>query len=176
MASPHIAGVAALVLSAQMARGMTPYNAGQMRLLLQQTSRPFPVAPDPLKPIGTGIVDAAAAIRRATQQGQVESEVLTKGVVLGNQTARTAPFTLVYKMSVPQGTALLNLRTFGGSGDVSVYVGQVNTLPTETQYLSKSEHAGNSESVVLRSPAAGTYYLLVKSAAPFTGVNVLGLN
>jgi serine protease len=63
MASPHVAGVAALVQSV----APTPLTQEQMRSLLKRTARAFPVAID--KPIGPGIVDAAAAVN-AARNGQ----------------------------------------------------------------------------------------------------------
>ncbi|MEH6422317.1 S8 family serine peptidase [Pseudomonas sp. CGJS7] len=63
MASPHVAGVAALVQSAV----KDPLTHEQMRTLLKNTARAFPVAPD--RAIGTGIVDANAALVAATGGG-----------------------------------------------------------------------------------------------------------
>lgn len=60
MASPHVAGVAALVQSV----AKTPLTQAQMRTLLKNTARAFPVSPGD-KPIGVGIVDANAAVNAA---------------------------------------------------------------------------------------------------------------
>ncbi|KRB06225.1 S8 family serine peptidase [Lysobacter sp. Root690] len=57
MAAPHVAGVAALVQSV----APTPLTQEQMRTLLKNTARAFPVSPG-TKPIGAGIVNAAAAV------------------------------------------------------------------------------------------------------------------
>ncbi len=56
MASPHVAGVAALVQAA----AATPLTQAQMVALLKNTARAFPSTPD--RPIGAGIVDANAAV------------------------------------------------------------------------------------------------------------------
>lgn len=64
MASPHVAGVAALVQSI----APTPLTQEQMRTLLKNTARAFPVSPGS-KPIGAGIVDAAAAVTAAQGGG-----------------------------------------------------------------------------------------------------------
>jgi len=56
MASPHVAGVAALVQSV----ASTPLTHSQMRTLLRDNTRPFPSTPS--QPIGTGIVDANASV------------------------------------------------------------------------------------------------------------------
>ncbi|ALN56775.1 peptidase, families S8 and S53 [Lysobacter enzymogenes] len=60
MATPHVAGVAALVQSV----ARTPLTQEQMRTLLKNTARPFPVSPG-AKPIGAGIVNADAAVKAA---------------------------------------------------------------------------------------------------------------
>ncbi len=60
MASPHVAGVAALVQSV----ARTPLTQEQMRTLLKDTSRAFPVS-SAGRPIGRGIVDANAAVNAA---------------------------------------------------------------------------------------------------------------
>jgi len=60
MASPHVAGVAALVQSV----ASTPLTLEQMRTLLKNSARAFPVSPG-AKPIGAGIVNADAAVKAA---------------------------------------------------------------------------------------------------------------
>lgn len=61
MAAPHVAGVVALVQSIS----ARPRTTAQMRTLLQETARPFPVRLD--WPLGAGIVDAAAAVAAANR-------------------------------------------------------------------------------------------------------------
>ncbi len=79
-------------------------------------------------------------------------------------------FTLV----VPAGATTLTFRTSGGSGDVSMYVKRGATA-SSTSYDYASAHPNtNTESVAIRAPAAGTYYVTVTGAAVFTGVSVLG--
>ena len=63
MACPHVAGVAALVQSRRRALGQPLYSPAQLENVLKTTTRAFPVAPS--RPIGTGIVNAAAAVSAA---------------------------------------------------------------------------------------------------------------
>ena len=80
-------------------------------------------------------------------------------------------FTLV----VPAGAATLTFRTSGGSGDVSLYV-QRNSAASASSNIAMSAHPNtNTESVTMRTPAAGTYYVTVTSPSVFTGVSVEGL-
>ncbi len=59
MASPHVAGTIALMQAVR----TTPLTPAQVESILKSTLRAFPASND--KPIGTGIVDAAAAVSAA---------------------------------------------------------------------------------------------------------------
>jgi subtilase family serine protease len=97
---------------------------------------------------------------------------LTNGVAVTTQgpAGSSQQFTLV----VPGGSTSLTFRTTGGSGDVSVYVKR-GSAASSTSYDYVSAHPStNTESVVVRTPAAGTYYVTVTSPSVFTGVSVVG--
>ncbi|HEX8703025.1 MAG TPA: S8 family serine peptidase, partial [Myxococcaceae bacterium] len=66
MATPHVAGVAALMQSRRIAVGEAPYTPAQLESLLRSTARAFPVTLD--QPLGAGIVNADAAVTRAGQR------------------------------------------------------------------------------------------------------------
>ncbi len=63
MATPHVAGVAALVQSRRLASGLPLFTPAQLETHLRNNVRPFPATPD--QPIGTGIVNADAAVTAA---------------------------------------------------------------------------------------------------------------
>jgi serine protease len=63
MATPHVAGVIALVQSV----ATTPKTPAEMETLLKNTARAFPSTPS--QPIGTGIVNAKAAVDAANGGG-----------------------------------------------------------------------------------------------------------
>lgn len=77
----------------------------------------------------------------------------------------------MYSIVVPAGVGLLNLMTYGGTGNVSLYVGR-DSKPTTTVHGFKSVRPGNNETVRISSPAAGTYYLLVQGETNFGGLSV----
>ncbi len=170
MASPHVAGVVAMVLNAQLGRGKKPFDTGSMRLLLRETARPFKIASD--KPIGPGILDAYAALTRAIDDSSPLISALSNRIPLGNQQSK-AGIARYYAIDVPAGASNLSLRTYGGTGDVTLYVGDIGTIPTVSTYAYRSARAGNTEMVTLATPAAGRYYLMVQSASVFANLTVL---
>lgn len=173
-ASPHVAAVVALMQSAAVAAGKPALTPSQVKNILRATARPFPVTPPVSTPMGAGIVDAAAATLAATQDvGDEEAELLTNRVPMTGQTGGAGDG-LLYKIEVPAGMRSLNLRSYGGNGDVSLYVAY-DSVPTTAMYDRKSAKPGNSEAVVITNPAAGSYYLRVVGEQAFANVSVLGL-
>lgn len=73
MASPHVAGVAALVQSRRVAAGLGAFTPAQLESHLKSNARAFPSTPS--QPIGTGIVNADAAVTAAgVQHGSVPDD------------------------------------------------------------------------------------------------------
>lgn len=174
MASPHVAGVVALMQAAATEAGRPPLTPAQVKALLRGTVKPFTVVPPSSKPQGPGIVDAAAAVHAATQEIPVDQgELLSNRVAIAGQTGAAGDARL-FKIVVPAGMRSLNLRSYGGSGDVSIYVAY-ERVATPTLFDRKSAKPGTGEAVVITQPAAGTYYLSVVGESAFSGVSVLGV-
>ncbi|SFS14532.1 serine protease [Dyella sp. OK004] len=172
-ASPHVAGVVAMILSATQQAGMAPPTPGQVRTILASSARPFPVAVD--QPVGAGIVDAYAAVNKALGRGNGAEIVrlLTRNVILGKQTGGTGA-SILYAIKVPAGATTLNIRTVGGSGDVSLFVRVGNTPSYDGGNADfKSVKPGNNEAVVVAQPKAATYYIRVLGEQAFDNVSVL---
>jgi serine protease len=171
-ATPHVTGTVALVAGALQAAGKPALSPADMKALLTSTARPFPNTPDQV--IGTGIVDAYAAVSKAVGGdnggGGDNATVLNNGDTLAVP-AGNAGDQQLYKIDVPSGVSALVLRTYGGSGDVSLYV-KHDAAPTASDFDRSSIHAGNNESVVITRPAAATYYLLVSGVQAFSGLSV----
>lgn len=100
------------------------------------------------------------------------SVVLANGVGVGNQAGAPAG-EITYSLVVPAGAKQLSLRSYGGTGDVSLYV-KKDAVPTSTSFDFSSVRTGNTEGVTVAAPAAGTYYLKVVGVKAFSGVTVLG--
>lgn len=165
MASPHVAGVAALVQSAVVAAGGAPKTPAELEAILVQSARAFPATPD--KPIGSGLLDAPAALAKAmevpcdpdVEECAPDAIELTNMVPVGNLSGTSGTETL-FSFEVPAGTNLFNLMTYGGTGNASVYV-SADEAPSADAYDYKSTRPGNNETVRVRNPQATTYYILV---------------
>lgn len=174
-ASPHVAGTVALMLGAQQAAGKPAATPAQVRTMLTASARPFPVTVD--KPVGSGIVDAAAAVDLALNVAPpAETAInLGNGQVLGGQSG-AAGTSKLYALQVPAGARNLNLRTFGGSGDVTMYVKAGKAPAADGSDADfKSARPGNTEAVTIATPKATTYYIRVVGVATYKDLSVLGL-
>ena len=169
-ATPHVAATVALVMGALKGSGAAALTPQAMRTVLLSTARPFPATPD--HAIGAGIIDADAAVLQAAggsggggggggNDGSTAIALANGVPVVGN--GASSGGALFYKVVVPASARALVIRTFGGAGDVSLYVSK-DTVPTVNTHDAASVHGGNNESVVNARPAAGTYYVLVTDA------------
>jgi len=173
-ATPHIAGTVAMILRATEEAGLATPTPAQIKSILTSTARRFPVATD--RPIGAGIVNAYAAVNKAlgNDDGGVEPVIsLTKGVLLGNQAGGTDSSSL-YSIDVPVGALNLNIRTLGGSGDVTLFVKADSAPGTEGEGADfTSAKPGNSQAVVIAQPQTATYYIRVYGTQAYSNVSVL---
>ena len=165
MASPHVAGVAALVQSV----AATPLTPAQLELLLKESTRGFPATPD--RNIGLGLLDATIAVDTALlPAGELPVRALTNKVATPGVFG-AAGGGKMYGIVVPAGASLLSLMTYGGTGDVTLYVSR-DVKPTTTSFQLRSQRPGNNETIRVSAPAAGTYYMLVSGVTNFSGLSV----
>jgi len=176
MAAPHVAGTVALVQAGLVAQNRDPLTPAAIKTLLKDTARVFPVAIPATTPIGSGIVDAHAAVTKAlvvpcvpsdTVPCAPEATVLSANVALGNQGSNGAG--VLYSVQVNSGAAL-TLMTFGGTGDASVYVRR-GDVPDAQHFDAKSQRAGNTETIRIAAPQSGMYYIRV--AGSYSGLTVV---
>jgi len=175
MAAPHVAGVAAMVQSALIAEDRDPLTPAELEALLKQTTRAFPTTIPANTPIGTGILNAKAALDKALEEPCTEdcappATPLTNRVALNGQSGASGSATL-YSVEATAGKPLV-VTTYGGTGNVSLYIRKAEA-PTATTFDAKSARAGNSETVRVTAPTAGTYYVLVTGEAAYSGVSVI---
>ncbi|KHL52512.1 PPC domain-containing protein, partial [Xanthomonas cannabis] len=68
--------------------------------------------------------------------------------------------------------AVLSFMTYGGTGDVSLYVSH-EAEPSATSFDAKSTRPGNSETVRFTAPKAGTYYIKLVGASAYAKVTLV---
>ncbi len=165
MATPHVAGVAALILS------VSSKSPSEIETILKSTTRAFPAT---CSQCGTGIVDALAAVQAATGGGGPGPGpgVLSNGVPVTGLSG-SAGTELRYTLTVPAGASNLVFQTAGGTGDADLYV-QHGSAPTTSSYSCRPYLSGNNESCTVASPAAGTWHVMVRGYSAFSGVSLTG--
>ncbi|BDU15712.1 S8 family serine peptidase [Lysobacter auxotrophicus] len=161
MAAPHVAGVVALIQSVS----PTPKTPAQIEALLKSTATPFPATPS--MPIGAGIVNARAAVEAVMPPPIV---ALANGVpVTGLSGARLSE--RLFALTVPAGATGLTFTTVGGTGDADLYV-KFGSAPTTTSYQCRSIKSGNAETCGIATAQAGTYYVMLRGYAAYSGVSL----
>ncbi|MGE5294794.1 MAG: pre-peptidase C-terminal domain-containing protein [Solirubrobacterales bacterium] len=108
---------------------------------------------------------------QATCAGQVAIEELTDGVP-ADRLSGAANSEQFFKMEVPADQSLLEIQLSGGLGDADLYVRQ-GDMPTATQYDYRPYLLGNEETVSVKNPAAGTWYIMIKARKGYEGVSLV---
>lgn len=173
MAAPHVAGIVALMQSAAVEATGNALTPAQVLTMLRQSAHSFPR--EQARPMGNGIADASRAVLLASGQQLPELPPLPlqNGVSLTGQSGET-DLSKTYVMEVPAGTRSLNIRTMGGTGDVSLYA-SVGDVPSAASAQYRSNRSGTAEAIVISRPAAGTWYFRVVGETQYRGISVLGL-
>ncbi|MCS6117011.1 S8 family peptidase [Shewanella baltica] len=98
-----------------------------------------------------------------------DANCLTNGVPVTNLSGATGTEAL-YKIVVPANSQL-NITTSGGTGDVDLYV-KAGTVPTTTSYDCRPYKNGNNESCSITVTQAGTYHVMLRGYANYSGVQL----
>lgn len=164
MASPHVAGVVALM---QAAAAKTPATVEQN---LKNTARPLPGACS--GGCGAGIVDARAAVDANLGTGGGGGTVLQNGVAVTNLSGSTGT-ELRFTLDTTSGASNLSFVTSGGTGDADLYV-KFGSAPTTSVYDCRPFLNGNNETCSFATPQVGTYHVMVRGFSAFSGVSLTG--
>nr|MBA2237279.1 proprotein convertase P-domain-containing protein [Lysobacter sp.] len=162
MASPHIAGVAALYLAANPGASASQVNTAVINAATANKITDVKGSPNRL---------LYSFFDGSTPPPPV-GNVLTKGVAVSNLSASTGN-SLNFTMDVPAGASNLTFNISGGTGDADMYV-KFGTAPTDTSYDCRPYLNGNTETCSFATPQAGTYHVRLKAFSSFSGVSLIG--
>ncbi len=173
MATPHVAGAAALAWSNNIS-----CTASQVRAALKATAIDLETAGRDDK-TGYGLVQTkAASDYLAASCGGGTTPPPTGGNALTNGTAKTglsgsANSSQEFTLEVPAGATDLSFNMTGGTGDADLYV-KFGSSPTTSSYDCRPYKGGNVESCPISNVQAGTYYVKVIGYSAFSGVSLTG--
>ncbi|MBJ7539415.1 S8 family peptidase [Marinomonas transparens] len=178
MATPHVAGVAALLYAVK--PDITPT---EVENILVSSAKSFSAT---CNQCGSGILDANAALMALQNDGgsndgstgsddnnngdTVSGSQLQNGVAIAN-IQLTEGENSYYTIDVPANTGSLRLRTSGGQGDVDLYV-KYNAEPTFRGSDCYSAYDGNDETCTITNPNAGTYHIMLYGYRASSGVSL----
>lgn len=174
MASPHVAGVAALSIGAAIAANRPVPTPMQLREILTQTSLVFPVKPT-LR-IGAGILNAAQAVARAAGASSGGEEgnaiALTRGTL--SKLVASANQSLLYRIDVPGNARNLQIRTLGGSGQLKLFARTTRAPGIDGSGADySSQRTGTTQNIQTALPASDSYFIrLVAGPSGFTNVSL----
>ena len=97
---------------------------------------------------------------------------LSNGVVVSGLSGAAGSGTL-YRLVVPENaTGPLTIRTYSGSGNVSLYA-SLDEVPTAAASDWRSTRPGNNETIVIADPEPGIYYVLLRGETAYSGVRLV---
>ena len=162
MASPHVAGVAALLYAVK--PDATPQ---QIADAITSTAQPFPGSCP--QGCGAGIVDASAAIDAI---GNVQPPPVR---LFRRNLSGAGSSWLIEQVEVPANSRFLFVRTKGGTGDADLYV-RFGAQPTDLEYDCRPALAANDETCILPNPQPGTWYIGIRGNQDYSGVNLIAIS
>ncbi|MDX5405492.1 MAG: S8 family serine peptidase [Chromatiaceae bacterium] len=178
MASPHVAGVAALVWS-----HYPLCTNAQIRSALAATAEDLGDTGRDTS-YGFGLVQAKAAVDYLAQYGCAGDDDDTPppppptGTELVNgetvsALSGAAGDELLFTLNVPEGASNLSFVMNGGTGDADLYV-KFGAEPTASDWDCRPYLFGNNESCPFDPAQAGTYFVKLIGYTAFTDVNLTG--
>ncbi|RHW37243.1 hypothetical protein D1B31_15865 [Neobacillus notoginsengisoli] len=172
MAAPHVAGTAALVLSAN-----PKYSVSQIKNTILKSGIPVPGLD---KWVGTGRMISAGRAVHYTADDELPGVPLSGSQITGALN-NVNDMDDVYSVKLQKGERI-SLSLTGATGtdfDLFLFDRSAKTVLYENgKVLARSQKSGtSSESIVFRAPSAGTYYIDVygkKGKGSYTLKNQLG--
>lgn len=170
MAAPHVAGVVALV---QQVSDPTRTPA-QLEALIKASATPFPRTPD--REIGTGIVNAQAAVAAALSGTVPPGPAPEPGIALDNGIAVTGlsgskGSNRYFTVELPAAASNLLISIGGGAGDADLYV-KAGSRPNSSVFDCRPFRGGNGESCSFPNPVAGIHHVMVTGYRTYSDVSL----
>ena len=162
MASPHVAGVAALYLADN-----PNASPSQVEQALESNATQNAIS----GVNGSPNLLAYSRFGNTPPPPPPGDNALSNGVPVNNLSATTGN-DVTYTLAVPSGATNISFQISGGSGDADMYV-KFGSAPTDSSYDCRPYKNGNSETCS-GSQTGGTYYVRVKAYSSFSGVTLVG--
>jgi len=121
-----------------------------------------------------GFMDYSGLTLKSTYSGGASATVLTNGNAVTGL-AGAVGSEQFYQLAVPANRSTLQISISGGTGDCDLYI-RKDAMPTTDVYDYRPFLVGNRESVVVNSPGAGTWYILLRGYSAYAGVTLLALS
>lgn len=174
MATPHVAGAAALVWSF-----FPQCSDDEIRAVLNNTAKDKGSAGRD-NFYGHGIVQVKAAYDDLNANGCAGSgsggggggggtgvEPVTGSVSnLSDNSGWTR-----YTWTIPEGVSTMNVSISGGSGDADLYM-RYGTRPTTSNYDCRPYLNGNNETCTFNNPSSGTWHIGIRAYSAYSGVTL----
>ncbi|OXS00820.1 S8 family peptidase [Shewanella algae] len=164
MASPHVAGVAALYLAENPALSPT-----QLTNLLVSRASSGKVGDAKTGSPNKLLYSLAGDDGGCGNDCPSNDTPLDNGV--GISVSGVQGSSNYFYIDVPAGAADLNIDLAGGSGDADLYVSQ-GSKPTLNSYQCRPYKSGNNESCSFSSPAEGRWYVMLQGYSAYSGATL----
>lgn len=169
MASPHVAGVAALYLArhpnATPAQVASAISTGAVSNKVSSVG-----AGSPNRLLNSSFTESSNDDDDSDNGDDVENGHLISGVAVNNL-ADTHQNEKFFTVNVPANSARLTVEVSGGSGDVDLYVRSAGK-PTVALYDCRPYKSGNAELCTIENPSVGISHIMLRAYAAYTGVSL----
>lgn len=177
MASPHVAGVAALYL-AQHPNALPADVSAALVAGAGSGKVKSPGSASPNKLLNIAFIDSGSGGGGGGDNGggggggggtPVDSK-LQNGVAV-SALAGAKNDERYFTIEIPAGASNLVVEISGGQGDADLYV-KAGAKPTASIYDCRPYRSGNAEQCSISTPIAGVYHVLVKGYSAYSGVSL----
>ena len=169
MASPHVAGAAALYLAQNPSANVTTVTNALVNNSSANKISGIPSGPNKL--LSTVFLNGGTT-PPPPPPPPPGGNALTNGVPVTGLSGNTGA-EVNYTMAVPANASNLSFAISGGTGDADMYV-KFGSAPTTSSYDCRPYLNGNNETCNISSAQVGTYYVMLRGYTAYSGVSLVG--